>query len=317
MTDDDLGVRIAWLYHMDGLTQAEIAARFGITRLRVNRMLTEARESGLVTITVNAGLTDCLALETALRHRFGLAEATVVPSPIEPDRVGERVGAAAALVLSRHLETASPRAIGIGWGSTLRAMVRNVRPAERPDLTVYTLMGGLADGSEINTFEVASGLANRLGARCRYLAAPIYASNPASRDVILAQEMYRDLLDEIAAVDLALIGVGDVSERSLQVRYGLPRGIAAADLVAAGAVGDLLGHFLDRRGAPIAHPLNAQVLGLDLDRFAAVPRVVLVAAGAHKVAIMAAVLTTRPVHGLVTDEATAAALLAADGDVGG
>jgi DNA-binding transcriptional regulator LsrR (DeoR family) len=35
------------------------------------------------------------------------------------------------------------------------------------------------------------------------------------------------------------------------------------------------------------------------------------------VAIMAAVLTTRPVHGLVTDEATAAALLAADGDVGG
>lgn len=309
MGDDDLAVRIAWLYHMEGLTQAEIAGRLNITRLRVNRILTEARESGLVTVTVNAAETGCLDLEGALCRRFGLAEALVVPTPADPLLTADLVGQAAALALSRRIDAAPPTRLGIGWGSTLRAMVRHVRPAMRPDLTVYTLMGGLTDGSEINTFEVASGLANRLGARCRYLAAPIYASSPDSRAVMLAQDIYRDVLDEIAAIDMAIVGVGDVSERSLQVRYGLPRGVCADDLRAVGAVGDLLGHFLDAGGVPVAHPLNRQVLGLALDRLAAVPCLTLVAGGLHKAPILNAVLASRTVHSLVTDAATARRVL--------
>lgn len=309
MDDDDLAARIAWLYHMEGLTQAEIAGRLNITRLRVNRMLTEARESGLVTVTVNAAETDCLELESLLRRRFGVAEALVVPTPADPALTVDLVGQAAGLALSRRIDAAPPTRLGIGWGSTLRAMVRHVRPAARPDLTVYTLMGGLTDGSEINTFEVASGLANRLGAHCRYLAAPIYASSPDSRAVMLAQDIYRDVLDEIATIDVAIVGVGDVSERSLQVRYGLPRGVSAADLRAEGAVGDLLGHFLDARGGAIDHPLNRQVLGLALDRLAAVPCLSLVAGGLHKAPILNAVLLSRSVHSFVTDAATARRVL--------
>ena len=58
MADDDeqLRVRVAWLYFMEGLTQADIAAKLGITRLRANRLLGEARESGLVSIQVKARL---------------------------------------------------------------------------------------------------------------------------------------------------------------------------------------------------------------------------------------------------------------------
>ena len=64
MSDDDeqLRVRVAWLYFMEGLTQADIATKLGITRLRANRLLGEARESGLVNIQVNARLSDCVAL---------------------------------------------------------------------------------------------------------------------------------------------------------------------------------------------------------------------------------------------------------------
>ncbi len=56
MSDDDeqLRVRVAWLYFMEGLTQADIAGKLGITRLRANRLLGEARESGLVSIQVNS-----------------------------------------------------------------------------------------------------------------------------------------------------------------------------------------------------------------------------------------------------------------------
>ena len=67
--DEQLRVRVAWLYFMEGLTQADIATRLGITRLRANRLLGEARESGLVNIQVNARLADCVALERAAGRR--------------------------------------------------------------------------------------------------------------------------------------------------------------------------------------------------------------------------------------------------------
>src|SRR5712675_411912 len=73
--DEQLRVRVAWLYFMEGLTQADIAAKLGITRLRANRLLGEARESGLVNIQVNARLSGCVALErepgACRRHRLG------------------------------------------------------------------------------------------------------------------------------------------------------------------------------------------------------------------------------------------------------
>ena len=61
--------RVAWLYFMEGLTQADIAAKLGITRLRANRLLGEARESGLVNIQVNARLAELRRPGTSARRR--------------------------------------------------------------------------------------------------------------------------------------------------------------------------------------------------------------------------------------------------------
>ena len=35
--DEQLPIRVAWLYHMEGLTQADIADRLGVTRLQIGR----------------------------------------------------------------------------------------------------------------------------------------------------------------------------------------------------------------------------------------------------------------------------------------
>ena len=41
--EEQLLVRLAWACEVEGLTQADAAERFGITRLRVNKALSEAR----------------------------------------------------------------------------------------------------------------------------------------------------------------------------------------------------------------------------------------------------------------------------------
>lgn len=307
--DDQLPTRVAWFYYMENLTQGEIAERLGLTRARVNRMLAEARESGIVQITLNSGFASCTALEHALKQRCGLRDAVVIPTPENPDLLLGLLGMAAGDYLSRFLEENRLSAIGIGWGATLRETIRHVRPARYSDLNVTAMMGGLTQGLELNTFEIAGELARRLQANCRYLAAPIYAASARSRDTILAQEVFGEVMERLARIELALLSLGDLSPRSLLIRHGLPRDVTVDELRAKGAVGDVLGQFLDSSGRPINHGINRRAISVPLDSLAKVRTVMLIAGGTNKMRIIAAALKGGSSHVLITDEKTAAGAL--------
>ncbi len=308
--EDQTIVRAAWLYYMEGLTQDRVAARLGITRLRVNRLLGEARSSGLVGITINSRLASCLALEDELKRMCGLREAMIVPTPEDPALLPALLGRAAGEFLTRHLETHRVRGIGVGWGATLREAIRFVKPGKRSDINVGSLMGGLTRGLEINTFETATALAARLGGRCSYLAAPLYAGSEKSRDTLVSQDVFKESFIEMAANDVALLSVGDLSNRSLLIRYGLPRDVTPASLKRSGAVGDILGRFLDASGRPVDHPLNTRVISPSLQVLSGIATVIVASGGMNKAPIIAAVLKARLAAVLVTDEDTAARALA-------
>jgi DNA-binding transcriptional regulator LsrR (DeoR family) len=299
-----LSTRVAWLYYMENLTQAEIADRLGLTRARVNRMLSEARESGLVRITLNSEFASCVALEQRLKERCGLADAVVIPTPENPDQMLGLLGMAAGDYLARYLEENRIKTIGIGWGATLRETIRHVPASRHPDLWVTSMMGGLPQGLELNTFEIAGELARRLQAHCTYLAAPIYAASARSRDTILAQEVFHEVIERFATIELALLSLGDLSPRSLLIRNGLPRDVPVDELRGKGAVGDVLGQFLDQRGRPIAHGINRRAIALPLADLAKLRTVMLIAGGTNKTRIIAAALLGRVGNVLVSDEKT-------------
>jgi lsr operon transcriptional repressor len=307
--DDQTQVRAAWLYYMEGLTQAEVAARLKITRLRVNRLLVEARSGGLVNISLNSSLTGCIQLEQALVNECGLKDAVIVPTPQHIDLVGPVIGRAAGQYVSHFLETSKPGGFGVGWGATLRETIRHVRSDRHPKLVVSSMMGGLTYGIELNSFETASDLATRVGAQCHYLAAPIYADTPQSRDDIVAQDVFRAAFERIAGADAAILSVGDLSQRSLLIRNGLPPDVTADDLRAAGAVGDILGQFLDAKGRPIDHPINRRAIALSLEALRKIPTVILASGGTNKRRVIAAVVKAKLVSVLICDERTAAAAL--------
>ena len=310
-------VRAAWLYFMEGLTQAEVARKLGTTRLRINRILGDARRNGLVGITLNSELASCVALERELIRDFGLSAAVIIPTPDDEEHVPAMLGRAAAGFVSSHLENHRIRGFGIGWGRTLREMVRHMRGARYPDLCVNSMMGGLTRGLEINTFDIVSELARRLNSQCQYLAAPIYAGSPESRDTIMGQDVFRDAFRRIETNELAVLSIGDVTKRSMLVRYGLPEDVSIRALRDAGAVCDIIGQFIDEHGRPIDHPLNRRAIALPLRDLPHVRTVVFAAGGRHKVHALAAVLRGRFGSVLVSDETTAraAAAIARDAKV--
>src|SRR5437016_543321 len=137
----DLGVRAAWLYHIEGLTQEEIARAMKISRAKVIRLLASARDSGVVRIRIDAKAGEQITLERQLVGKFGLTEVVVVPSPVDDTAVASMVGQAAGTYLTSQMRDGM--SIGVGWGSTLSMSLKAIaaQPLER--LSVVSLLGGM------------------------------------------------------------------------------------------------------------------------------------------------------------------------------
>jgi lsr operon transcriptional repressor len=270
----------------------------------------EARADGLVGITINSPLASCVALEQSLLGECGLDQAVVVPTPENPDLIWSMVGRATAELLSRVVgEIPASGTVSVGWGATLRETIRHVGPGEHPGLQVTSMIGGLTVGFDLNTFEIASELARRWNARCHYLAAPIYAGSRESHDTILAQDVFEQAFARVRTSHVAVFSVGDLSQRSLLIRNGLPPDVTPEELAAAGAVGDVLGQFIDARGRPVSHAINDRVIALPIAALPDIPTVILASGGLNKAPVIAAALRAGLVDVLVSDEATVAAAL--------
>ena len=306
MMPDAVVARVAWFYYEGNLTQQQIADRLGLSRLRVNRMLAQARADGSVQVQLRHPLAECVALEAALVARYGLDEAAVVPDVLDYAERQRVVGEAAGVMLDRLLQDG--QSVGVGWGRTLRASLHRVRARTHFTGGVVSLMGGLTRGSGTNTFEVSTRLAETLSAECWYLAAPIYCPSEASRDALLTHSGLSAVLKRAREVSVALVSCGDFSEHSLLA--GTPT-VAEyeAELRVAGAVGDVLGTFLDADGVPVVHALNRRVMALSPADLQRVPTSILASGGLNKAAVIRAILRAGIVRRLVTDEAVAQALV--------
>jgi DNA-binding transcriptional regulator LsrR (DeoR family) len=301
--------RVAWAYHVEGLTQSQVAEKLGVTRQRVNRALAEARRIGLVRVSFNTSYAACAELEGALSERFGLRKAYVVPSPANPEDTQMIVGAALGNLLTEVLSDPGLRLFGMAWGNTLNLATRFMAPLDRPDLEIVSVMGGLTQGSDVHSFEITTRLADLANARHSFFTAPLYAGSRAARDTIMQLDVFGEVLRKIRSADAMAMAAGDISKRTLLMRDGLPPDVTMEELKALGAVGDILGVVIDADGQPLDHPLNERVIGIGLDDLAHIPNVILAAGGAHKVPVLRAALGLGRIDSFVTDEATARTIL--------
>ncbi|ABC22167.1 sugar-binding transcriptional regulator [Rhodospirillum rubrum] len=302
-----LNTRVAWYYYIGSMTQQEIADRLGLTRLRVNKIIGQARADGSVQIEINMPLASCVALEESLKSRYGLVDVVVVPS-VKDEEVQKRViGEAAGLMLGGLLRDG--QIIGVGWGGTLVASVKRLTQRRHPRSRVVSLMGGLTRGSAANTFEVATDLARVLGAECHYIPSPLYYPNDESFASLLGHRPLAEVMAEARRADVALVACGDLSGRSQLFSAVSLESRQIADLKALGTVGEVLGTFLDAEGVPVDHPLNSRVMALHPADLKAVKATILASGDTYKLPVIRAILRGGYINRLVTDEAVAEALL--------
>lgn len=305
LDEAQIQARAAWFYYIGGLTQQEVAERLGITRLRVNRIIGQARADGLVKIDIRLPLSSCVELEQKLKARFGLVAASVIPTINESQ--AQIIGEAAGVLIQPLLKDGIR--LGIGFGTSLKAAVRRLRSVRMPKSRVIALMGGLVTGSETNSFEVCAEFVRALGGTCTYITAPIYCPSAEARTALTSHGGIADALSEARQADLAILSCGALCSTSLLDHHDV-FGQHRAGLEAAGAVGEILGTFIDEQGRVVDHPLNERVMALHPEHLKSVPRSVLLTNGMAKLPVTRAVLRGGYVDTLVTEEAVAQALLA-------
>jgi DNA-binding transcriptional regulator LsrR (DeoR family) len=305
-SESELQARVAWYYFTGGLTQKAIASRLGASQVKINRLLSAARETGQFRITINGELADCVALEHALIEQYGLRQAVVVPAPEERGRLRESLGAGAASHLNWLLSDGMT--VALGWGRTVVAMVDSLSPRRLPNLAVVCLQGGLAHCANLNTFEVVSELANLYGADQHFFTAPLYVNGPEARDRLLSQDPIRHTRDKAAAADLGLITMGGMDD-SMALTYGIDDVGIAQELREAGAVGDVLGYFIDAEGRLVDHSINDRTVAVPLASLRRIEHTVAVCGGPSRVSIARATMLGGYANVLVTDERTAAELV--------
>lgn len=319
--NEALMARAAWLYYVAGLNQEAAARRLGITRARINKLLADARESGLVSIQINEANVGLLPVEEALRQRYCLdlcictpelgAGRTGTDAATEALMLGyafRAVGMAAAMHLRRHLQENRAAVVGTGWGRTLGQMTLNLAGIAAPGVRFISLMGSLTANSAYNPFEVVHAFARATGGEGHVLPVPFIADTPADRDVLLSQRIVQQALVLARQASVAYISVGELTETSLLRQQGMISADDLASLRAAGAVGDTNGLFFDATGAAVDHDLNRRTLALGFDDLKRVGAIALVA-GAAKRDAADAFLRSGVCRGLVIDGDTALRLV--------
>lgn len=311
----DLASQVARLFFDRQMTKVEIAAHLGISRFRVARLIDGALADGLVRIEFRDIPLEDRDVAGALEERFRLDLCAVAGSDDQDARDSmAHVARLAGAVIDGLIGPSE--VIGIAWGSTMAAVVREIPSRSATAIEVVQLAGSSSRlGRERDAGQLARSLADRLGATDHPIYAPAFVASREIREALGRDPEVARAMDRFEDLTLAIVGIGAMPDgptaaASSLLRSGVLDDTEVARLVAAGAVGDLVVHPFDADGRFVATDLSDRAVAISVEGLRRVPRVVAVATGAAKAAAIRGALASGIVRMLVTDAATGRAVLA-------
>lgn len=195
---------VAQASYQHGLSQVKIAERFGISRFKVARLLDRARAIGIVRIEIlDDGLPDPV-MAADLKEALKLDACHVVCSHGDPDEVRQQIGSMAARVLSDTVKT--NEILGIGWGRTLTATVRQLESLPRLDIVQIT---GMVPGDiESSPIAIAQHVLRRSGGDVYPIYTPLYVSDADTANRLRDHPDIRSALTRFPSITTAILSVG-------------------------------------------------------------------------------------------------------------
>nr|WP_167746546.1 sugar-binding domain-containing protein [Streptomyces melanosporofaciens] len=206
-----------------------------------------------------------MELESALSGRYGLKFAAVA-EPSAEETALEAVARCAAQVLADRV--VSDSVVRMSNGTTLSAVVHAMKPVRRRDSTVVQMIGTLGlDNQLIDSPDLCRRLADVLGGTYRVMPVPLVVRTPRLATAMRRENSISMTLALGSHANIALVGIGLCDESgSGHILDGWTTPETNRNLLAAGAVGHLLGHHFDLEGRHLNSELCQRTVGVPLER---------------------------------------------------
>jgi len=305
----DDAARAGWLYFIAGHTQDEIAKKLKVSRATAQRLVSLCLSERLITFRLEHPIAACMELSASLTRAFALSFCEVTPT--DPDMPLSIAGIAerGARLIESTLRAQKPTIIAIGTGRAMRAAVEQVPPMDCPNHQLVSLVGTISTDGSASFFDTVARLADLTKARHYPVPLPVLMSSEAERDQLLKINPIAKVRAIADKADLRLVGIGQM-DRNAQLHVdGFITREELLELMRLGATGEITGWAYTAEGEIIHGGTNRRLTSIPHPRPAR-SLTVAAATGQAKVPAINAALKGRLVNGLITDEATAKALLA-------
>ncbi len=301
--------RVLTLHFQEGRLQAEIATSLNLSTAKVNRLIKQGREMGMVEFRIHSPFQRLFDLERLMKERWPLTECLVVDTVTEnADTTLDLVGKTAAQYL-QHILGAND-VLAISGGKTLSAVADHLKPAEASANVVVPMTGGVQGQHYTDVNHIATRIAEGLGGSATLIHAPLHADTSAERDMLLSVRAVGDVMDRARAANVSLLGLGAVAGEGATYYRAHPLSEDhRTKLYSDGVRAELLGHLVDAKGSLCDNALNSRLVSLPLEEANKIPVRIGVAAGKTKVEPVRAALNGGHITVLVVDDVTAQIVL--------
>ena len=299
--EESLMVKAAWYYYFENMTQQAIADRLSISRMRVIKLLENARQTGVIQFRLRSDGVGVMEQSQQLMDKYRLKDVFLIPEASSGEtHPNESIARAGAMYIADRL--GENACISVGYGDTLSRTINHLATMVQTPVTCISLTGGVSN-------YLPNTRSNVFNAKLYLMPAPLLASSAEMASAMREENSVSEIIRMSDLSSFTLVGIGALGENATIFHSGLLGPTDMFYLKMNHAVGDVLGHFLDQDGNLIHTPIEDRLISTPLDKLKKTSNVIGLAAGQEKIEAIRAVLRGGYLDILITDEATANLLL--------
>ncbi|MBS7577810.1 sugar-binding transcriptional regulator [Enterococcus sp. MMGLQ5-2] len=294
------------MYYQEDMSQAEIAKTLGIYRTTISRMLTKAKQQGIVEIKVHHFDSAIFELETFFKQKFDLTQIEIVPTShrLTEKEKADNLSVAAAEFIRKNISDDS--VVGLSWGATIGRTISRISPKQTVDTVFLPIVGGPSHvNSKYHVNTLVYEMAKKFHGQSIFINATVIQESQPLAAGIIKSKYFAEIHDYWSKMDTVILGIGGpLNYQNSQWRDLLTmKDIKALKL--REAVGDFACSFFDADGKVLKGDLYQRRIGIPVELIAKVPASIGIANGLNKAPAILGLIRRGYINSLITDQETA------------
>jgi deoxyribonucleoside regulator len=254
-------VTVSKMYYEDNMNQSEIAKAIGVSRPLISMFLTEAKELGIVEITINSPFEMDDSIMDTLCKTYNIQGGSLLKG-VNSKRMTEKMIIKSAYDFIKKVANHEAN-IGIGWGNMIGDVVELMVAQDeklRLDGTVCALVGNSATANKnYHTDELCRAFGEATGCESQFALAPAFYETIEELQSLNDLDFFKKIQQSWREVNFAIVNIDNhpsVPDLATAPRFGRKL---------KDAVGHMISYFYDKNGN-IIESENDVVLRIPLDQ---------------------------------------------------